>query len=161
LDALRHLGDGRGVRGPTERCVPQGGDPAGLELGAGGVEVALARRQMMGRPYLDDTAETEVRVVENPPDQIRAVESRGGTGGGNKVRLGEVEEGWREVEEGKGNAFGAGGNNIYTLAAVVGKGWAKGKGAIPVRSPSVPVFGTGESKTELARGVKRLGGEVV
>jgi hypothetical protein len=29
----------------------------------------------MGRPYLDDTAWTEVRVVEDPPDQIRAVES--------------------------------------------------------------------------------------
>jgi hypothetical protein len=33
-----------------------GGDPAGLELGAGWVEVALARRQTMGRPYLNDTA---------------------------------------------------------------------------------------------------------
>jgi hypothetical protein len=55
LDPLRHLGDGRGVRGPTGRCVSQGGDPAGLELGAGGVEVALARRQTIGRPYLDDT----------------------------------------------------------------------------------------------------------
>ena len=54
--------------------------------------------------------------------------------------------------KGKGNAFGAGGNNIYTLAAVVSKGWAKGKGAIPVRGPSVAVFGTGEGKTELARG---------
>ncbi len=81
MDPLRHLGDGRGVRGPTERCVPQGGDPAGLELGAGGVEVALASRQTLGRSYLDDTAETEVRVVEDPPDQIRAIESRGGTGG--------------------------------------------------------------------------------
>ncbi len=55
MDPLRHLGDGRGVRGPTGRCVSQGGDPAGLELGAGGVEVALARRQTIGRPYLDDT----------------------------------------------------------------------------------------------------------
>jgi hypothetical protein len=63
-----------------------------------------------------------------------------------------VEEGQREVCKGKGNAFGAGGNNIYTLAAVVSKGWAKGKGAIPVRGPSVAVFGTGEGKTELARG---------
>jgi hypothetical protein len=63
--------------------------------------------------------------------------------------------------EGKCNAFGAGGNNIYTLAAVVGKGWAKGKGAIPVRGPSVAVFGTREGKTELARGMNRVGGEVV
>jgi hypothetical protein len=47
------------------------------------------------------------------------------------------------------------------LAAVVGKGWAKGKDAIPVRGPSVAVFGTGEGKAELARGVNRVGGEVV
>ncbi len=32
------------------------GDPAGLDLGAGVVEVALARRQTMGRPNLNDTA---------------------------------------------------------------------------------------------------------
>jgi hypothetical protein len=73
------------------------GDPAGLELGVGGVEVTFARRLTMGRPYLDDTAGTEVRVVEDPPDQIRAVKSRGGIGGRGvggrgwgKVRLGEV-----------------------------------------------------------------------
>ncbi len=46
------------------------------------------------------------------------------------------------------------------MTAVVGKGWAKGKSAIPVRDPSVAVVGTGEGKTELARGVKRVGGEV-
>ncbi len=58
---------------PQRRCVSQGGDPTGLELGAGWV-------QMMERPNFDDTAWTEVRVVEDPPDQVRAVESRGGTG---------------------------------------------------------------------------------
>jgi hypothetical protein len=47
------------------------------------------------------------------------------------------------------------------LAAVVGKGWAKGESAIPVRGPSVAVVGTGEGKTELAGGVKGVGGEVV
>ncbi len=47
------------------------------------------------------------------------------------------------------------------MAAVVGKGWAKGEGAIPVRGPSVAMVGTGESKTELAGGVNGLGGEVV
>ncbi len=51
-----HFSDGGGVRGSTQRCISQGGDPAGLELGAGWVEVALARRQAMGRPCLDDTA---------------------------------------------------------------------------------------------------------
>ncbi len=71
-----------------------------MELGAGWVEVALTRRQTMGRSYLDDTAQTEVRVIEDPPDQVRAVESRGGTGGRGvggrgwrKVRRGKVEEG--------------------------------------------------------------------
>jgi hypothetical protein len=38
------------------------------------------------------------------------------------------------------------------LTAVVSKGWAKGKSAIPVRGPSVAVVGTGEGETELARG---------
>ena len=47
------------------------------------------------------------------------------------------------------------------MAVVVGKGWAKDKGAIPVRDPSVAVFGTGEGKTELARRVERVGGEVI
>ena len=47
------------------------------------------------------------------------------------------------------------------MTAVVGKGWAKGKGAIPVRGPGVAVVGTGEGKTELAGGVKGVDGEVV
>ncbi len=68
--------------GPTQRRIAQGRNPTGLKLGAGWVEVSLARCQTMGRPYLDNTAQTEVRVVENPPDQVRAVESRGGTVGG-------------------------------------------------------------------------------
>ncbi len=38
------------------------------------------------------------------------------------------------------------------MAAVVGKGWAKGKSA---------VFGAGEGKTELPRRVERVGGEVI
>jgi hypothetical protein len=65
------------------------------------------------------------------------------------------------VGEGKGDAFRAGGYDIDTLAAVVGKGGAKGEGAIPVRVPSVAVVGTGESKTDLAGGVKGVGGEIV
>ncbi len=87
--------------GPTQRRVTQGGNPAGLKLGAGGVEVALARCQTMGRPYLDNTAQAEVRVVEDPPDQVRAVESRGGTGSGGvggrwwKGGLGKVKQGQR------------------------------------------------------------------
>ena len=46
------------------------------------------------------------------------------------------------------------------MTAVVGKGWAKDKGAIPVRGPSVAVVGTGKGKTELAGGVKGVGREV-
>jgi hypothetical protein len=53
------------------------------------------------------------------------------------------------------------GDNIDTLAAVVGKGWAKGESAIPVRGPSVAVVGTVKGKTELAGGVEGVGGEVV
>jgi hypothetical protein len=43
LYPLRYLSDGGGVRGPTERCVSQGGNPTGLELGASWVKVALAK----------------------------------------------------------------------------------------------------------------------
>ena len=52
----------------------------------------------------------------------------------------------------EGYAFRARGDDIQTLAAVGGKGWAKGESAIPVRGPSVAVVGTGEGKTELAGG---------
>ncbi len=47
------------------------------------------------------------------------------------------------------------------MAAVVGKGGAKGERAIPVRGPRVAVVRTGEGKAELAGGVKGVGGEVV
>ena len=67
-----------------------------MELGAGWVKIALARRQTMGRPYFNDTAQTEVRVIEDPPDQIRAVESRGRTGG-----RGVGVQGWGKVGRGK------------------------------------------------------------
>ncbi len=49
---LCHFSDGGGVRGPTQRSVSQGGDPGGLELGAGWVEVALARNKGPPRPVL-------------------------------------------------------------------------------------------------------------
>ncbi len=38
------------------------------------------------------------------------------------------------------------------MTTVVGKGGAKSKNAIPVRSPSVAVVRVGEGKAELARG---------
>ncbi len=52
-----------------------------MKLGAGWVEVALARRQTMGWPHIDDMAETEVGVVEDLPDEVRAIEGRGRTSG--------------------------------------------------------------------------------
>ena len=65
-----------------------------MELGAGWVKVALAGRQTMGRPYSNNTTQTEVRVDEGPPDQIHAVESRGRTGGrGVGVQWGKVGRG--------------------------------------------------------------------
>jgi hypothetical protein len=42
--------------GPTKRGVSQGGDPTGLEMGAGGVEVALTRCQTKAGPHLGDPA---------------------------------------------------------------------------------------------------------
>ncbi len=54
-----------------------------------------------------------------------------------------------------------GGDDINTLTAVVSKGWAKSKSAIPARGPSVAGVWVGECKAELARGVNRVGGEVV
>jgi hypothetical protein len=115
LDPLRHFSDRGGMCGPTQRRIAQGGNPAGLKLEAGWVEVALARCQTMGRPYLDNTAQTEVRIVEDPPNQVRAVESRGGTGGGGvrgrkwwKDGLGKVKQGQREVGKGESDAFRAG-----------------------------------------------------
>jgi len=55
-DPLCHFSDRGGVLGPTQRGVAQGGNPAGLEVGAGWVKVALARRQIMRRADLDDPA---------------------------------------------------------------------------------------------------------
>ena len=56
MDPLRHLRDRGGMGGPTKRGVAQGGDPTSLELGAGGVEVALARGQTKAGSHPDDLA---------------------------------------------------------------------------------------------------------
>ena len=45
-----------GMSGPTKRGVAQGGYPTSLELGAGGVEVALARGQTKAGSHPDDLA---------------------------------------------------------------------------------------------------------
>jgi hypothetical protein len=56
VDPLRHFRDRGGMGGPTERGVPQGGDPTGLELRAGRVEVALTRGQTKAGSHPDDLA---------------------------------------------------------------------------------------------------------
>ena len=51
-----------------------------MELGAGRVEVALARGQTEAGSHLDDLAWTAVGVIEDPPDQVRAIEGGGRAG---------------------------------------------------------------------------------
>ncbi len=51
-----------------------------MELGAGRVEVALTRGQTKAGFHPDDVAETEVGVIEDPPDQVRAIEGGGRAG---------------------------------------------------------------------------------
>ena len=63
--------------------------------------------------------------------------------------------------KGEGDAFGAGGDDINTVTAVVGKGGAKIVGAVPVRVPRKTVVGAVEGKTKLAGGIYGVGGEVV
>ncbi len=53
---LRHFSDRGGVLGPTQRGVAQGENPAGLDVRASWVKVALARRQKMRGADLDDPA---------------------------------------------------------------------------------------------------------
>ena len=57
MDPLRHFRDRGGMGGPTiKRCVAQGGDPTGWEVGAGGAEAALARGQTKAGSHSGDTA---------------------------------------------------------------------------------------------------------
>ncbi len=49
--------------------------------------------------------------------------------------------------EGEGDAFSAGGDNIYTVTAVVGEGRAKVVSAVPVRVPREAVVGAVKRKT--------------
>ncbi len=56
MDPIRHLRDGGSMCGPAKQCVSQGRDPTGLEMGTGGVEVALTSFQTKAGPHLGDTA---------------------------------------------------------------------------------------------------------
>ncbi len=55
-----------------------------------------------------------------------------------------MEVGKGEVLKGEGSAFGAGGDYIYTVTAVVGEGGAKVVSAVPVGIPRKAVVGTVE-----------------
>ncbi len=71
-------------------------------------------------------------------------------------------EEWKwEVDKGEGDAFGAGGDNVNAVTAVVGEGGAKIVGAVPVRVPRKTVVGVVKRKTKLAGGMKGVGGKVV
>ncbi len=72
-----------------------------------------------------------------------------------------MEEWGGEVDKGEGDAFGAGGDNINAVTAVVGEGGAKIVGAVPVRVPRKTVVRAIKRKTKLAGGMKGMGGEVV
>ena len=72
-----------------------------------------------------------------------------------------MEEWEWEVGKGEGDAFSAGGDDVNTVTAVVGKGGAKIVGAVPVRVPRKTVVGAVKRKTKLAGGMKGVGGQVV
>ena len=63
--------------------------------------------------------------------------------------------------KGKDDAFGAGGDNIDAVTAVVVEGGAKIVGAIPVRVPRKTVVRAIKRKAKLAGGMKGMGGEVI
>jgi hypothetical protein len=58
-----------------------------------------------------------------------------------------VKEGEGEVCKGEVDAFSVGGENVYTMAAVVGEGRAKLVSVVPVRVPRKMVVGAVEEKT--------------
>ncbi len=62
--------------------------------------------------------------------------------------------------KGEGDAFGAGGDDIDSVTAVVGEGGAKIVGVVPVVVPRKTVVGAVKIKKKLAGGMKGMGGEV-
>ena len=63
--------------------------------------------------------------------------------------------------KGEGDAFGAGGDNVNAVTAVVGAGGALIVGAVPVGVPRKTVVGVVKRQTKLAGGMNGVGGEVV
>jgi hypothetical protein len=57
--------------------------------------------------------------------------------------------------------FRAKGGNVGAVTAMAGKGGTMNESAVPVRVPRETMVGIGESKAELARGMKWVGGKVV
>ena len=63
--------------------------------------------------------------------------------------------------KGEGDAFGAGGEDVDAVAAVVGEGRAKVVGSVPVRVPRKTVVGAAKREAKLAGGMKGVSGEVI
>ncbi len=63
--------------------------------------------------------------------------------------------------KGEGDAFGAGGDDINAVTAVVCEGGAKIVGAVPVGVPRETVVGAVKRQTKLAGGMEGMGGEVI
>ncbi len=63
--------------------------------------------------------------------------------------------------KGEGDAFGAGGDDVNAVTAVVGEGGAKIVGAVPVGVPRKTVVGVVKRKTKLAGGMNWVGCEVI
>jgi hypothetical protein len=80
------LRDRGGMSGPTKRGVSQGGNPTGLEMGAGGVEVALARCQTRWGPT--SVTRHRPRSGSSKTRPIRSVPSRVGEGRAEVGRVG-------------------------------------------------------------------------
>jgi hypothetical protein len=86
LNTLPHLLDGGGMCGPTKRGVSQGGDPTGLEVGAGGLDVASpgAKRRRghtsvtRHRPRSGSSKTRPIRSVPSRVGEGRAEVGRGG-----------------------------------------------------------------------------------
>ncbi len=63
--------------------------------------------------------------------------------------------------KGEGGTFGAGGDNVDAVTAVVGEGGAQIVGAVPVGVPRKTVVGAVKRQTKLTGGMNGVGGEVV
>ena len=88
MDPLRHFRDRGGMGGPTKRGISQGGNPTGLEVGAGRVEVALTRAKRWRGPtpmtwHRPRSGSSKTRPIKSVPSRV----------GEGRVEVGEVGSG--------------------------------------------------------------------